>query len=44
MLSIATTNIQNAWFFNGSVYGEVNGQKMKFDLLDNIEDKIRKNK
>lgn len=36
--------IDNAWYFNGSVYGEKDGIRMKFDLLDNIDEKIRKRK
>ena len=36
--------IDNAWYFNGSVYGEKGGIRMKFDLLDNIDEKIRKRK
>ena len=34
-------DIDNAWYFNGSVYGEKDGSRMKFDLFDEIEDKIR---
>ena len=35
-------DIDNAWYFNGSVYGEKDGSRMKFDLSNEIEDKIRK--
>ena len=35
-------DIDNAWYYNGSVYGEKDGSRMKFDLFDEIEDKIRK--
>ena len=34
-------DIDNAWYFNGCVYGEKDRSRMKFDLLDEIEDKIR---
>ena len=36
------SDIDNAWYFNGSVYGEKDGSRMKFDLFDEVEDKIRK--
>ena len=35
-------DIDNAWYFNGSVYGEKDGSRMKFDLFDEVGDKIRK--
>ena len=34
-------DIDNAWYFNGRVYGENDGLKMMFDLFDEVEDKIR---
>ena len=33
--------IQQAWYFNGSVYGKTNdNRRLKFDLFDNIRDVI----
>lgn len=36
--------IDNAWFYNCSVYGKLKDskQRIKFDLFDNIDDKIKK--
>ena len=36
--------IENAWYFNGSVYGETDGTRMKFELFDNIDEKIKNKK
>ena len=33
-------DIDNAWYYNGSVYGEKDGSRMKIDLFDEIEDKM----
>ena len=38
-----TKNFENVWFYNCSVYGKVSdGKRIKFDLFDNIEEKLRK--
>lgn len=36
--------LNNAWFYNCSVYGKLtdSGQRIKFDLFDNIDHKIKK--
>lgn len=32
------SEIQSAWFFNGSIYGQTHkGERLKFDLFDNID-------
>ncbi|KAK3094603.1 hypothetical protein FSP39_003922 [Pinctada imbricata] len=38
--------IEATWFFNGSVYGKVNGteRKVKFDINDDIEERIKRTK
>jgi hypothetical protein len=34
--------IASAWFFNGTVYGsDKRGKKHKFDLYDNVEEKLQ---
>ncbi|XP_013420073.1 uncharacterized protein LOC106180601 [Lingula anatina] len=37
-------DIQNAWYFNGSVYGQlVNSEsRIRFDIHDNLDDKIKR--
>lgn len=42
-----TGKLENVWFYNCSVYGKLQNsktgnQRIKFDLFDNIEEKIRK--
>lgn len=36
--------LENSWFYNCSVYGKLKegGKRMKFDLFDNIDEKIKK--
>lgn len=34
--------IKNVWFFNGSVCGKVGDKRMKFDITDNIDNKVKK--
>ena len=35
--------IEQAWYFNGNIYGKiVGGRRMKFDIHDNISEKIKK--
>ncbi|KAK3089693.1 hypothetical protein FSP39_005670 [Pinctada imbricata] len=38
--------IESTWFFNGSVYGKVcgTGRKVRFDINDEVEEKIRRSK
>ena len=37
-------NLENAWFYNCSVYGKLKNSKhkIKFDLFDDAEEKIKK--
>lgn len=35
-------NIESAWYFNGSVYGKVGDKRMKFDITDDIDNKVKK--
>lgn len=35
-------NVESAWYFNGSVYGKCGEQRVKFDILDDINVKIRR--
>lgn len=35
-------SITSAWYFNGSVYGNVKGKRVKFDILDDIDFKVKK--
>ncbi|KAK3091154.1 hypothetical protein FSP39_017566 [Pinctada imbricata] len=35
--------IEQAWYFNGNVYGKVKGgRRLQFDIFDNIQDKIKR--
>ncbi|XP_062604976.1 uncharacterized protein LOC134266766 [Saccostrea cucullata] len=34
--------VSSAWYFNGSVYGEVKKKRVKFDILDDIAHKVNK--
>ena len=34
--------ISAAWYFNGSIYGQCGQRRMKFDIFDDIDQKIRK--
>ncbi|KAK3085020.1 hypothetical protein FSP39_022985 [Pinctada imbricata] len=36
--------IESAWYFNGSVFGQYKGKRIKFDIIDDIDAKIRKSK
>ncbi|KAK3093233.1 hypothetical protein FSP39_013021 [Pinctada imbricata] len=33
--------IDSAWYFNGRVFGQVNGKRIMFDLYDNVDEKVR---
>lgn len=33
--------IKSAWFFNGSIYGQYGTKRVKFDIFDNIERKLK---
>ncbi|KAK3085334.1 hypothetical protein FSP39_001676 [Pinctada imbricata] len=35
-------NVESAWYFNGSVYGKCGDKRVKFDILDDINAKIRR--
>ncbi|XP_056021932.1 uncharacterized protein LOC130054887 [Ostrea edulis] len=35
-------SITSAWYFNGSVYGNIKGKRVKFDILDDIDFKVKK--
>lgn len=35
-------SITSAWYFNGSVYGNVKDKRVKFDILDDTEHKVSK--
>ena len=36
-------NITSAWYFNGHIYGtDMDGDRHKFDIFDNINQKLRK--
>ena len=38
-------DIDQAWYYNGAVYGKtLSGVRMKFDMYDNISEKIRRKK
>ena len=39
---LAREEIESAWYFNGSVYGQVDGKRVKFDLLDDVDQKLKK--
>ncbi|KAK3100751.1 hypothetical protein FSP39_024704 [Pinctada imbricata] len=32
--------IDSAWYFNGRVFGQVNGKRIMFDLYDNVDEKV----
>lgn len=34
--------MNSAWYFNGSVYGQCGNRRIKFDLFDDIDKKLRK--
>ena len=34
-------NVDGAWYFNGSVYGQCGEKRLKFDIIDDINSKIR---
>ena len=34
--------VQSAWYFNGAVYGKIGDRRMKFDITDDIEKKVKK--
>ena len=34
--------VSAAWYFNGAVYGQCNSRRIKFDLFDDIDKKVRK--
>jgi hypothetical protein len=34
--------ISAAWYFNGSIYGQCGQRRIKFDIFDDVEKKIRK--
>lgn len=34
--------IESAWCFNGSIYGKVGDKRMKFDITDDIDNKVKK--
>lgn len=40
----AKDTLENSWFYNCSVYGKLKegGKRMKFDLFDNVDEKIKK--
>ena len=35
-------SVTSAWYFNGAVFGSVKGKRVKFDILDDIDLKVRK--
>ena len=36
---------ENVWFYNCNVYAQqTGGRRIRFDLFDNIEEKLKKNK
>lgn len=35
-------SIDSAWYFNDSVYGKVGDKRMKFDITDDIDNKVKK--
>lgn len=38
-----TNNFDGVWYFNGSIYGKTKtGKRMKFNLFDNIEEKVNR--
>jgi chaperonin cofactor prefoldin len=39
---LANEKISAAWYFNGAVYGQCNSRRIKFDLFDDIDKKLRK--
>ena len=39
---LAREEIESAWYFNGFVYGQVDGKRVKFDLLDDVDQKLKK--
>lgn len=34
--------IESAWYFNGSVFGKVGDRRLKFDITDDLEKKVKK--
>lgn len=34
--------IESAWYFNGAVYGKYKEKRIRFDICDDIEEKLRK--
>lgn len=34
--------VESAWYFNGSVYAKVGDKRMKFDITDDIDNKVKK--
>ncbi|KAK3102633.1 hypothetical protein FSP39_013790 [Pinctada imbricata] len=35
------SDIEAAWYFNGFVYGQYKGNRIRFDILDSIDEKLR---
>ena len=33
--------IESAWYFNGAVYGKYKDKRIRFDICDNIEEKLK---
>ena len=35
-------SVTSAWYFNGSIYGDVKGKRVRFDIFDDIDAKVNK--
>ena len=34
--------VESAWYFNGSVFGKIGERRIKFDITDDLENKVKK--